>query len=329
MDTTKRWLSVDVDESTAIVAYSGRMGSLAFLYLLCLAVPDGGVIPAASPLVGSGQVVDDYRSLIDEWLSTQNTGRFADYVKLYAPDFRGTRRSDDRMVQFDREGWLADRERMFRKKMRVKVDSVRVLMHLEERLDVGFEQEFAQGPYHDRGSKILRLHRVDGRLLIEREEMLTSEVLHKGLPALNLPLTVDTCSGEHCSCVGSNRLKAAVELRERPDRESAIILRLPARTRVQSVAFKMVIHRPGIARRKDGSRVYYFGYATEGACLIHTGKKLDQASCDQDLEIEDDRVAGEDWVAITYKGQTGYTKDDSATPHGTMVTPGKCAFGGY
>jgi hypothetical protein len=297
-----------------------------FLTLLYNAALDAGTAASMGP---PRPAPEDYKPFLNEWLSAQNSGHFADYAKLYHPDFQGIRRSGDRMAQFDRVGWLADRERMFKKKMRVKIDSLSVLSRQEDGLYVGFNQEFSQGGYRDRGFKTMRLRRIDGHLLIQREEMLTSELLRPGLPALDLPLTVDGCAGEHCNCVASRRLKAAVELQERPDRESKIILRLPARTRVEKVEFKQIIHRPGIARKKDGRYVYYLGYAAEGACLIHTGKGFDQASCDEDLDIEDDRVAGEDWVAITYKGQTGYTMDDSAVPHGYMVTGGKCAFGGY
>jgi hypothetical protein len=307
------------------------MFPLLIAYLVFL--PDAGTAAAKRPStaeVGAQQKVsdDEARQFVEKWLATQNEGRFADYSRLYAPQFHGVRRSGDRTVELDRDGWLADRARMFKKSMKVQASQLQVRPVDARSSQVSFAQEFASGGYHDRGPKLMRLRRAEGGLLIESEEMLSSETLRRDLPAVNFPLVANGCPGEYCDCVASDRLKAAVELHELPDVDSKILLRLKAGTRVDNVAFKQVISRAGIARRKDGSRVYYLGPGGEGVCVIHDGESFAQTDCD-DLVVEDDRTVMNTWVEITYKGKVGYAPDGQAVPHGQPDPGGKCVFGGF
>jgi hypothetical protein len=57
----------------------------------------------------------------------QNDGDCAAYQALYAPAFTGRRRSGERVVELDRAGWIRDRARMLKKKMRVLVDDVKAI----------------------------------------------------------------------------------------------------------------------------------------------------------------------------------------------------------
>jgi hypothetical protein len=115
---------------------------------------------------------DEVRAFVERWRDTQNRGDFAAYQALYAPEFSGVRRSGLRVATFDRAGWLADRQRMFKKKMTVTVDE---LSHAgAPEVIVKFTQGFASGNYTDRGVKELRLRRVEKDFTIVHEELLES-----------------------------------------------------------------------------------------------------------------------------------------------------------
>src|SRR5690606_14694528 len=66
------------------------------------------------------------QALIDTWLSAQNAQDFDTYASLYAGRFEGVRRSGARTVRLDRAGWIADRERMFKKRMSVELRDVEI-----------------------------------------------------------------------------------------------------------------------------------------------------------------------------------------------------------
>jgi hypothetical protein len=110
------------------------------------------------------------KAFLEAWLRAQNDGNFAAYRELYAETFHGVRRSGKKALTFDRAGWLADRERMFKKKMVVKASEV----DLDKR-ELRFTQEFEQGRYHDTGKKVLTLEDHAGTLLIAGEELLDSQ----------------------------------------------------------------------------------------------------------------------------------------------------------
>ena len=115
----------------------------------------------------------DAHALLTEWLDAQNTGNFAAYQSLYAPSFTGVRRSGPRTASFDRAGWMADRERMFRKPMTVSAEKVRVIADAAS-ARVIFVQRWASGGYSDVGAKELVLRRGPGGFRIAREELFGS-----------------------------------------------------------------------------------------------------------------------------------------------------------
>jgi ketosteroid isomerase-like protein len=142
------------------------------------AAPDASVDAAAvaarptpPPTLADAEV----RALVDAWLSAQNAGDFAAYERLYAPRFTGIRRSGPRVRRFDRAGWVADREVMFRAAMQVAARDVTVDASTGV-ATVRLTQEFSQGAFHDVGRKEIVLVRSGAALRIAREEMLDSTV---------------------------------------------------------------------------------------------------------------------------------------------------------
>ena len=121
--------------------------------------PDAGASPAE--LAG--------RAFLDRWLAAQNQGDFAAYSALYAPAFAGVRRSGTSVKEFDRDGWLADRKRMFGDKMIVSADNPEVTQ-AGDRITIEFEQTWESGTYADKGPK--RIILAGG--LVVSEEMLAS-----------------------------------------------------------------------------------------------------------------------------------------------------------
>jgi hypothetical protein len=127
-----------------------------------------------------GEASDGYAAAIAHlrrWMDAQNTRDFEGYRGLYSPAFTGIRRSGTRTVELDRPAWMHERERMFRRSMRVsyRLLSVTPLEHAQ--IELRFEQRWRSGRYFDRGEKRMLLGQENGRLTIVREEMLSSEVL--------------------------------------------------------------------------------------------------------------------------------------------------------
>lgn len=117
----------------------------------------------------------DAKALLDAWSAAQNAGNFDAYQSLYAPGFTGVRRSGSRTASFDRAGWMQDRERMFRKKMTVSAENVRIIADAAS-ARVIFVQRWASGGYSDVGAKELVLRRGPAGFRIAREELLASAV---------------------------------------------------------------------------------------------------------------------------------------------------------
>ena len=113
------------------------------------------------------------KALLDGWLKSQNEGSFADYEKSYAKAFTGIKRSGEKTLTFDRKGWLADRKRMFEKKMQVSAADVIIKPGVES-ATVRFLQTWESGNYRDQGPKLLHLVLEAGELRIAKEEMLAS-----------------------------------------------------------------------------------------------------------------------------------------------------------
>lgn len=113
------------------------------------------------------------QALLRRWLDVQNRADFAGYRGLYAASFRGVRRSGKRAVSFDRDGWLKDRERMFRRPMQVSAAQIR---YQATPPTLTFEQTWASGGYRDVGQKRMRLGEEDGQVRITGEELLQSDL---------------------------------------------------------------------------------------------------------------------------------------------------------
>ena len=131
-------------------------------------------LPAAVP-VDTAAV----QALVDAWLAAQNGGDFAAYQALYADKMEGVKRVGPRTTRFDRAGWLADRERMFKHPMTVAAKDV-AIDGSATAPTVEFVQSFAQGRFSDEGPKRIVLTKTAAGLRITREEMLQSTV---GAPA--------------------------------------------------------------------------------------------------------------------------------------------------
>lgn len=115
------------------------------------------------------------RKLLDAWLAAQNSGDFAAYSALYADKLEGIKRVGARTWRFDRTGWLADRQRMFKNPMVVAVKDVEIRgSNVAATIDL--VQTFSQGKFKDEGPKHLVLIRGKDGFQIAREEMLRSEV---------------------------------------------------------------------------------------------------------------------------------------------------------
>jgi ketosteroid isomerase-like protein len=132
----------------------------------------------ASPPGAHADKLDEaaVRALVARWLAAQNKGDFAAYRALYAVSFHGVRRSGGRTAIFDYDGWLHDRERMFKKPMKVAATDLQVTP-MDRLAQVTFVQEFSSGTYADRGRKRLDVAVIGGALTIAREELLESERL--------------------------------------------------------------------------------------------------------------------------------------------------------
>lgn len=118
------------------------------------------------------------RSLIDVWLTAQNTGNLAIYRTLYAENFTGVRQSGARTVNLDLAGWIKDRTRMFTSSSRMQVSISDITAEEDDDgVHFIFTQRFKQGSYQDVGPKHLLISVEDGAMKIVREEMLSSRLI--------------------------------------------------------------------------------------------------------------------------------------------------------
>ena len=113
------------------------------------------------------------------WLGAQNEGSYEAYSASYASRFFGIKRSGPRVYQYDREGWLVDRKRMFRKAVTVEADEVAIATS-RSTAQLRFIQTWSSGTYSDVGPKQLVFVKEGDELRITREEMLSSKVLREG-----------------------------------------------------------------------------------------------------------------------------------------------------
>jgi ketosteroid isomerase-like protein len=143
-----------------------------------VAKPEPAATPARPDLAQA-----DVEALVDQWLSAQNEGDFGAYSATYAQRITGIKRAGNRETTYNREDWLADRKRMFRKPMKVE-GAKRSIRTSPTSAVVRFEQTWASGKFKDVGPKQLIVIREAGALRIAREEMQASTVLstRHGLP---------------------------------------------------------------------------------------------------------------------------------------------------
>ena len=138
-------------------------------------------------------------ALVAQWLEAQNTGDFGRYAALYAPDFKGVRRTATGAPKtFDLAGWKADRATMFERRMEVAADGVTVSADTTPGVTVvTFTQRWRSGSYADHGQKVLKVRLDDGALRVVLEDMRTStagweddRIKAADLRAMTAPLTV-------------------------------------------------------------------------------------------------------------------------------------------
>ncbi|HEX7597156.1 MAG TPA: nuclear transport factor 2 family protein, partial [Polyangia bacterium] len=131
--------------------------------------------PAASQPADPVAAEAAARKTLDEWLSAQNRGDFAAYQRLFAERFQGVRRSGPRTRVLTRKAWIADRQRMFQKPMKVSMRGLAVTS-LGGMVQARFIQTWESGTYHDEGPKAVSLVNEKGAWRIAREEMLASKI---------------------------------------------------------------------------------------------------------------------------------------------------------
>jgi ketosteroid isomerase-like protein len=141
----------------------------------------GAAPQTSASAAATASAIDEARvkNLVADWLGAQNNGDFAAYQKLYAQKLEGIKRSGPKTWRFDRKGFLADRERMFRKPMIVEAKDVTVRVSAAS-ATVELEQRFKQDKFEDEGPKRMVLVLEHGELRIAREEMLSSIVASGG-----------------------------------------------------------------------------------------------------------------------------------------------------
>lgn len=118
----------------------------------------------------------DVKVFLNNWLAAQNTGTYSNYAAMYADSFTGIRRSGSSTHNLNRDAWLKDRKKMFKKKMVVEAANPEIKL-AGSTATVKFEQIWASGTYNDKGDKLLDLALEDGTLKITREEMLFSKIV--------------------------------------------------------------------------------------------------------------------------------------------------------
>lgn len=134
-----------------------------------------GPEPEADPPGSAAPDRAEVQAAVDAWLAAQSGGDFAAYQALYADKLEGVKRVGGRTWRFDRKGWMADRERMFKRPMTVTARDLEVSGSARTPV-VTLVQSFQQGKFADQGPKRLVFTRVGGALRIAREEMLHSTV---------------------------------------------------------------------------------------------------------------------------------------------------------
>lgn len=114
------------------------------------------------------------KALFQRWLDSQNDGDFEAYATTFAREFTGVRRSGPKKSNFDLRGWVKDRQRMFKKPMKVAAND----LHIDVQptyAQITFTQTWASGTYKDTGPKQLVAIPIGGSWQIAREDMISSD----------------------------------------------------------------------------------------------------------------------------------------------------------
>jgi hypothetical protein len=115
------------------------------------------------------------QAFVERWLAAQNEHDFAAYSGMYARRFAGTKRVGSYSKRFDHDGWLRDRQPMFRDGVGVRASEVQ-LSGSAGAVRVVFTQDFVAPGFHDTGKKELFLVAEPSGFAISREEMLVSQL---------------------------------------------------------------------------------------------------------------------------------------------------------
>lgn len=118
----------------------------------------------------------EVQTVIDSWLQAQNEGDFDSYQALYADKFTGVKRAGSRTTRFARKGWLADRQRMFKRPMKVEAKDL-TISSTPTTAQVNFVQYWASGKFADQGPKRMLIVKDGDALKIAQEEMLRSQLV--------------------------------------------------------------------------------------------------------------------------------------------------------
>jgi ketosteroid isomerase-like protein len=133
--------------------------------------PEVPAEPDAPPLAK-----EKVRATVVAWQEAQNQGDFEAYSASYATRLTGIKRVGSKTRGYNRESWLEDRARMFRKKMKVEVEDIEIRANPSSAV-VRFTQTWSSGKFKDVGPKQLVVIVEEGKFVIAREEMLSSAVL--------------------------------------------------------------------------------------------------------------------------------------------------------
>lgn len=115
------------------------------------------------------------KAVVDTWLAAQNSGNFDQYSGTYATRMTGIKRIGPRTYKYNRAGWVKDRKRMFKKKMKVAINDLKIHATPQSAV-VSFTQTWESGSYKDVGPKQLLVVKDGKTLRIAREEMITSKI---------------------------------------------------------------------------------------------------------------------------------------------------------
>ncbi len=121
---------------------------------------------------------EEAKQFLNDWLASQNNSDYEAYSALYATKFEGVKRVGSKAYHYNQKKWLKDRARMFRKKVTVEADDIKVLASPKVVI-VQFTQTWASGSYKDVGPKQLVLFKEKDQLQIAKEEMMSSTILGK------------------------------------------------------------------------------------------------------------------------------------------------------